>query len=472
MWFVYVLNVLLIISVVFVERKKPGEALLWAVVLLALPIVGIFLYGIFGSTIWIKLTYHTRSGKISAVYREHLVAQLQQMKHHELALLEHMDSTQRANILFHMNYSDSLLTEHNEVEILTSGKEKYARLFSDLRQAKESIHMVYYGLHNDEVGQELLRILTQKAQEGVQVRVLYDGLGSLATPRGMFLPLIHAGGQAKRIKTLLTHFRNHRKIVVVDGRIAYAGGMNIGKKYLGKHKKKTPWRDTQIRVRGDMVSVLQYFFFYDWLYANPEKRPGVREEDFPMMFAPHDVTQTLPSQVVGSGVETDRQLIKLTYLRLISSASKRIVIQSPYFIPDESMLYTLQLAAASGVEVVFMLPGRQSSFFLEPATNYFISRLLPCGVRVFYYDGYVHAKTLTIDDNITCIGSVNMDIRSLEIDDEICCIFYDEAFNAQHRAVLEEDFSHCRELDYAAFERRNGWERIKERIFLLFSPLM
>lgn len=177
-------------------------------------------------------------------------------------------------------------------------------------------------------------------------------------------------------------------------------------------------------------------------------------------------------QVVSGGVDTYRANMKLSVVRLITAARERIVLQSPYFVPSDSVLEALQIAAASGVDIRLMLPAQRSSFFLEPATKYYIEQLLPYGIRVFLYDGYVHAKTMAIDGDITCIGSVNMDIRSLEIDDEVQVIVYDEGFAARHAAVLAEDFARCREMDYAAFAGRGLWQRMKERLFQLFSPLM
>lgn len=466
------LDILIIISVVFIERKKPGEALLWAVIIAALPAFGVVLYVAFASTIWIKITSAVRNEKLNKQQTQALLEQIEMMKNRRLPLLEGMNEKQQQNIRFNLRCSRSLLTQHNEVQIITSGKEKFKKMFEDMNNAEESIHVVYYGLHNDKVGEAFVDLLTKKAKEGVKVRVLYDGMGSVSTPKKFFKELQEAGGRALAIKSMLTHFRNHRKIVVIDGKVAYTGGMNVGKKYVGELKNKSPWRDTQIRVRGDGAAILQSCFLYDWFYANPRKKHGINETELLEMFPGHEIDNVLPCQFVASGIESENEIIKLSYLRLISSAKRRIVIQTPYFIPDESVMNALMVAVVSGVEIILMVPGKKSNFFLEPVTTYNIAKLLPYGVKVFKYNGYIHAKTMTIDDDITCIGSVNMDVRSLEIDDEIFGIFYDDEFNKTHSSVLNEDFKNCTELDYEAVKNRNIFKKFFERIWLLFSPLM
>lgn len=276
----------------------------------------------------------------------------------------------------------------------------------------------------------------------------------------------------KRIKPFLTHFRYHRKIVVIDGVVGYVGGMNIGSKYVGDSPQKTPWRDTQVRIKGDAVPLLQYYFLCDWLYANGSKNPidALEEQSFLSPTIEH--IHELPCQVIGSGVDTDKQVMKLSYLRMVSLARERIVIQTPYFIPSSSLLESLKVALSSGVEVVLMLPGRKSSFFLDPATRSYVAELVPLGLKVFNYDGYLHAKTLRVDRTITSIGSVNIDIRSLEVDDEICAVFYGEEAAQRYDEILAEDIKRSEELDYEAFLKRGLAKKFAERFFLLFSPFM
>ncbi|MDL2217180.1 cardiolipin synthase [Christensenellaceae bacterium OttesenSCG-928-M15] len=460
-----VIHIIAMISVVFIEHKKPMEALLWVVVISLLPVVGLALYACLGSTFRIKVHHFARGKKLDTTLLETLP--IEPADPVAFALL---DVAQAEMATFNESYNDSILSLHNSAEIITSGREKYARLFSDIKNAKQSVNLVYYGLHYDRIGKELVAILTEKAKEGVRVRVLFDGMGSLFTPRRMFLQFVAAGGYVKKIRPSFTHFRNHRKIVVIDGLVGYTGGMNIGIKYVGALKNKSPWRDTQIRMEGDAVHFLQYYFYYDWFCAN--SKPNISTAEIEQAFPAHGVTDELPCQVVGGGVDTDAEMIKLAYIRLVNSAKKRIVLQTPYFIPDDSLLNALKIALASGVEVILMLPGRKSSFFLEPVSNYYIDALLPYGLRVYKYDGYIHAKTVTVDDCATCIGTANVDVRSLELDDEICVLFYDRVFTKEHIKVIEEDLRNSAPLDTAKFLKRSLLKKAKERFFKLFAPLM
>lgn len=468
----FFINLCLIISVVFLERKKQGEALLWVTILSFLPIYGILLYFIFGSTVGIKLAYKIRDRRLNERYRQMAVKQLTHLREERLSAAVSEENEWNDLAFFNLNYSHSVLTTKNRVKILTTGMANYKNMFSDIQNAKESIHILYYSIHNDEIGHFLIELLTKKAREGLQIKVLYDGFGSFMTPSGMFHPLVRAGGSVKRIKPTMTHYRNHRKIVVIDGLIGYTGGMNIGRKYINLDKKKKPWRDTQIRLEGDAVYALQYFFMYDWFYASAPSKARLTKEQLAKLLPLHQIRDFLPCQIVGSGADTDEEYIKMCYLKMIMSAKKKILLQSPYFIPDDTILEAFKVAAASGTEIIIMLPKEKASFFLNPVTNYYISQLLDYGIKVYLYHGYIHAKTLSIDGYATCIGTVNMDNRSLKIDDEICAVFYDRAFTARHQRIFDEDLRHCEEMNYEAFRQRSRWERIKERFFLLFAPLM
>ena len=471
-WILGFINFLLIIFIVFFERKRPGEALLWVVILTMVPVFGIIFYLVFGSTSSIKITYLIRSKKLNDEYRKIIYDQLNTLKNSSSDVGTVLNDRIKDLVLFNLNYSEGMFTAINDVQIITSGKDKYEKLFYDLEHAKNSIHIVYYGIYNDSVGKKLVEILTRKASQGVGVRLLYDGVGSLRTPNRMFKPLVKAGGKVKKLKPFITHFRNHRKIVVIDGAIAYTGGMNIGEKYMGLHKKKTPWRDTQIRIKGDAVFSLQYWFLYDWFYANSMQKAGLTEKDLQSLFAPHNIKRKLACQIVGSGVDTDKEYIKMSFLKMITSAKDRILLQTPYFIPDDAILDALKIAAASGVKVEIMIPGVNPGFFLQHTGNYYIDQLLEYGVKVYNYNGYIHAKTLTIDGIATCIGSVNMAIRSLQIDDEICAFFYDEQFVGEYERIYENDKKNSHEMDYEQFKNRSMWQRGLERFYRIFAPLM
>ena len=304
------------------------------------------------------------------------------------------------------------------------------------------------------------------------VVVLIDFIANLSDGPKMFKELRRAGGRLIRIKPFLTHFRSHRKLVCIDHSIGYIGGMNIGKKYVNMSKKKNPWRDTQIRLTGNAIGVLDEYFLKDYI-ASVQRRHWDEAMDYldTLPLANNTMNNNLCQFVVG-GVDTNKESIKMTYLSMIRSARNKIRIQTPYFVPDPSILDALKTAVASGVEVELMLAGVKSSFFLDPLTTYYIGELLEYGAKIYKYNGYVHAKTMIIDDELCTIGSVNMDQRSFTIDDEICGIFFDNSLVEDYSKIYQEDKANSIEYSYEEYLKRGNKEKLLEAIFLPFASIM
>lgn len=462
----FIVYILLILMVIFVERKRPTEALLWVVIMIFLPYFGTVLYLIFGSTAAIKLTAILRRKKLKD--QPYNVELLPSFSLDESRLSE----SDIQVIQFNTVYNASELTSYEKADFYTDGKSHYTQLFQDLENAKQCIFIEFYTIHHDMVGEKLAEVLTRKAKEGVEVWVMCDFIANLSTPKKMFHSLVNAGGKVVRVKPYFTHYRSHRKIVSIDQKIAYIGGMNIGKQYANMDKVKTPWRDTQIRLEGACASVLNTYFLKDWLCS-------IKRCDWDhtiayikqMEIKQYEITPSL-CQFIAGGVDTDKEAVKMCYLSMIRSAKKRIRIQSPYFIPDASVLDALKTAAASGVEIELMIPGIKASFFLDPVTNYYSGQLLEYGTKVYKYKGYIHAKTMIIDDELCCIGSVNMDMRSLMVDDEVCGVFYENQLVKTYNDIYRKDIADCIPYTWEEFAKRGRKERIMESIFLPFAPLM
>ena len=456
----------LILMVIFVERKHPTEALLWVVIMICLPYFGTFLYLIFGSTVAIKLTAMLRKRKLQAQpYDIHLLPVVS------------MDESQLSEsdlqvVQFNRVYNASALTCYETAAFYTDGESHYTQLFRDIDEAKNCIFIEFYTIHHDMVGEKLVEHLTKKAKEGVEVWVMCDFIANLSTPQKMFQPLLDAGGKVVRVKPYFTHYRSHRKIVSIDQRIAYIGGMNIGKQYANLDRVKHPWRDTQIRLVGACTSVLNTYFLTDWLCSIQRKDWQHTISYMETMQAEQYERTSDLCQFIAGGVDTDKEAVKMCYLSMIRSAKRRIRIQSPYFIPDASILDALKTAAASGVEIELMIPGIKASFFLDPVTNYYSGQLLEYGTKVYKYQGYIHAKTMIVDDELCCIGSVNMDMRSLMVDDEVCGVFYENQLVQQYTNIYDEDIAHCIPYTWELFQSRSKKERFMESIFLPFAPLM
>lgn len=466
---IFTLNLLLFISVVFLEYKDPTETMMWLAITAALPIVGYLLYVAFGNTLKLRRIHNKNNRKLRKQYLDDLEEQakdLLQLKHYI-----NIDPDLASIIEFNYKYNHSALTLYNDVEIFTNGKQKYPRLFEDIKNAKNFINVEYYTIHNDSVGKEFARILTEKAKEGVEVNVLYDGFGNMTPKRKLFKELMKCGGKVEKSRQYMTRYRNHRKIVVIDGKIGYMGGMNIGTQYQNEHKKKTPWRDTHIRIVGELVDILNYHFLNDWVSYLPVKESKLLFENLDKYFAETDCTHLLPAQIVVGGAYEQSNRIKSIYLKMMHTAQHRLWIQSPYCVPDESLFETVKILIASGVDVRFMLPKVSASFFLSAAGNYYIEQLLKAGATVYQYHGYIHAKTIIVDHNLTGIGSVNFDIGSMELNDEIIALFYGNEFTPRYEKIFLEDIKSCTKLDYETFKNRPIIKKLWEKFMWLFTPL-
>ena len=455
----------LILGVIFLERKSPTEAVLWVLVLVCLPYVGVLLYLVFGSTMSIKITAWLRKKRLRQCHPGFAT---------DSAELPGNLSEEDAQVIrFNRAYNCSELTCYDDYRIYTDGESHYRQLFADIRQARECIYVEFYTIQHDVMGEEFVRILSEKAREGVRVMVLCDFIANVSTPSSMFRPLREAGGRVIRVKPFLTHYRSHRKIVVIDHEVSYIGGMNIGKQYANLGKKKNPWRDTQIRMVGSGCSaVLDRYFLTDWLCAIRRRDwdETVRYVDS-IPCAGHRQNENLCQFIVG-GVDTNKESVKMCYLSMIRSAKRSIRIQTPYFIPDASILDALKTAAAAGVRIELMIPGIKASFFLDPVTTYYSGQLLEFGAKIYKYRGYIHAKTMVIDDELCCIGSVNMDMRSLMVDDEICGVFYADSLVEQYNRIYDRDIESCDSYALEQYLTRSSLERFQEGFFLLFAPLM
>ena len=463
LFFIYIF---MLIAVIFLERKSPTEALLWVFVLLCLPYFGAILYLIFGSTMSIKITAFARKRRLKKQRPNLCPPQTNIVDPSNLSPVGSRVAR------FNCNYNQSRLTSYNRADLYTNGKEHYRQLFADIRSAKQCIYIEFYTIHHDEIGEALVSVLAEKASAGIEVLVLCDFIANLSTPQKMFQPLLDAGGKLVRVKPYFTHYRSHRKIVAIDHQIGYIGGMNIGRQYANMAKVKNPWRDTQIRLDGECVNVLDEYFLTDWLCAvrqiHWEQAVSYVSSITAKTF---EATDKLCQFVVG-GADTNKESVKMCYLSMISSAKKSIRIQTPYFIPDASILDALKAAAASGVEIELMIPGIKASFFLDPVTTYYCGQLLEYGAKVYKYRGYVHAKTMVVDDEICCIGSVNMDMRSLMVDDEVCGVFYSSPLVKQYIDIFKADIQNCDAYSWQRFLDRGRKEKALESFFVLFAPLM
>jgi len=470
-----ILDIICIIAVIFFERKNPASTIAWVLVLIFVPLLGVAAYVAFGSGFPArkKRKYDLKAARDS-IYDDELIKYLNISGTNSASC----DPVNKRVIEYLKTEGDGIYTDHNQVRVFLDGRSKFTSLLNDINNAREHIHLFYYIFKNDEIGKEVLAALEEKAKHGVRVRVMYDGLGSIMGLSQMFKPLKNAGGKIMAFSPLLfnlsprirVNYRNHRKIVVIDGQIGYVGGMNIGDEYLGRDKKLYPWRDTHLRLTGPSVWFLQERFFMDWLYALEEDpEPRNLEKYFPVPIAEGDIGV----QIVSSGPDkADKTPIKSGFLQMIYDAADNVFIQTPYFIPDDSVIDALRIAARSGVDVRLMIPRKTDSILVQQANMAYAQLIIGCGVKVFFYEGFLHAKTITCDSKVTSIGTANMDMRSFALNFEVNAFIYNHEFASAHAAYFEEDLKNCEEIDEHWFDGRPPLARAARKIARLFAPLM
>ncbi|WP_274310367.1 cardiolipin synthase [Solibacillus daqui] len=471
----YVLNIIFALIVIFISRKSPSSTWAWLFVFFFLPIVGFFLYLLFGRNLRKKHFVRWR-----AIHQHELLdTYKEQQQHIHNGTYDYPNAISKKYaplIQMNVDYNHAMLSAHNDVKLFTNGNEKFDAVVEDIMQAKESIHIQYYIYKMDDVGKRIFNALVQKAKEGVEVKLIYDDLGSRKLRPRHLQQLIDAGGQAVaffssvfKILNPRVNFRNHRKLVIIDGKIGYIGGFNVGNEYVGLDEKFGYWRDTHLRIEGHSVYSMQAHFLFDWHQARNEEFKSGDEKYFPSF----EIAKTIPVQIVSSGPDTDYESIKNSYIRMILSAKRYVYIQSPYFVPDEAFLHAIQIAASSGVDVRVMTPENTDHPFIYGANSAYNGDLLEHGGRVFRYTkGFLHAKMLVIDDEVATIGTTNIDVRSFSLNFEINALIYDSDIAMQCRQLFEQDQQDCFEMTNERFAQRTTWTKVREAISRLISPIL
>ncbi|TLG76629.1 cardiolipin synthase [Culicoidibacter larvae] len=475
-WVLVIINAVGLISVVFMERKNPETAIAWILAIIFLPIIGLVLYAMFGTTFFMRDRRKLNTTRIEDRFNEQAMNQkvksfFEGDSHQELP-----ESEYKNIMLLNRNHGDAVLSEDNHIQVYTDANVKYADLFADLRNAKTTIHITYFIIQDDHYGNEFINILTEKAAAGLEVRLMYDVNASNHTPKKFFKPYLEAGGKLCRFlpsplgNFLRINYRMHRKIVVIDGQIGYMGGMNIGDEYASMKPSITPWRDTHLRLTGSAVYALQSRFFVDWYNITGEDLS--RLHNMGNYFARVNEPGNLPVQIVTSGPDIEDMLIYDAMIAMINNARHTIKIQTPYFIPDDAFLQAIKLAAKSGVDIQIMIPGIPDKKAVYQTTLTYIEDVFNWGVSVYRHKGFIHAKTIVIDDEICTIGSCNIDNRSFALDFEINAFVYDTAFAQNYSRIFEADKKDCEVLNKEFFDKRGLVIRGVAAITRLFSPLM
>jgi cardiolipin synthase len=475
---VYIIYLYLVVVVVFIimENRDTSSTLAWILVFLLFPIIGFFVYIFFGRN-W-KVTSSKKKDRIRQIHKktDSVIKKIQQKQERYITSVKEYNIERVLRVS--QRNSDTLITTHNEVRIIQSGKEKFDLLEKDIKEATKFIHMEYFIWRDDKLTQRIADLLIQKTKEGVEVRIIYDPVGSFFTSifhRGYLNNMKKNGVQIVAFFNALSPLRIttvnyllHRKIIVIDGKIGYTGGMNMGQEYVDGGKFGY-WRDTHLRLRGDAVAFLHSSFAVNWEEVKSESL--FNEKYFPIDEIKCNKRTTV--QVIPSEPDSYWQPIKQSIFAIIMTAKEQIYIQSPYFIPDQTLLEALKNAALSGVKVKIMMTGIPDKYIPFWAAFTYFEELLRAGVKIYHYSkGFLHSKTISVDGSICSIGTTNMDIRSLHLSYENNVIIYDENITQQMQIDYEKDLKDCREFTLEDYEKIPLFVKFRNSVVRLLSPLL
>jgi len=469
MW-LFIINAVLSVVIIIVERKRPEKTIAWLLVFVLLPPIGLILYVFLGRN-WKK---HKLTEDISPYVRDLINRVINKIENPEyIPLIE---------LLAKNSYSP--LFVDNDITLFKDGTEKFKCLKDELNKAKHHIHLEYYIVKSDEIGTEIKNLLIKKASQGVKVKFIIDRVGSIKMKRSAIKELRDAGVEVIQYSYFLApllraintqiNYRNHRKVVVIDGRVGFVGGINIGDEYLGKGKLGY-WRDTHIMVKGDFVLGLQASFLDD--YFTIKRTDGeyfINKNEAKYYFPEPLKSNKQMMQLVRSGPDSEFPAIMQGILKMVTMAKKNIYITTPYFVPTESIMEALKIAALGGIDVKIIFPGKYDHILVYYASRTYLAELIKCGAKIYFYsnDSFIHSKVMTIDGKIATVGTANMDIRSYELNYEINAVIYDNNKTSELDKQFLEDLKRSKEIFVEDFEAAPRLNKVLEATARVFSSLL
>lgn len=474
---IVLLNAALTYYIVFnEERREVASTWAWLFLFLLFPGIGIILFIFVGRKLSTVPLFDKKIEEETGLLQV-VEAQKKLIKSENLSIPKTLHQGKPYELIrLLLESNQAPLTADNTVLILDDGKDKFDRLLSDIKEAKHHIHLIYFIFRMDDIGIKVLKALEERAAEGVKIRLLYEPSGARAMKKGFFNRLQELGGVAEPFfgaglipVNFRTNFRMHRKIAVIDGKIGYTGGFNIGNDYLGLYEKMGYWRDTHLRLEGEAVRILQNRFFMDWNAAVTDHTLVYSESYYPPCLKKGESFV----QIVSSGPDDESESIKKGFIKMISMAKKSIYIQTPYFIPDEGVMETIKIAIMAGTEVKVMIPNKPDHPLIYRATLSFISELIHLGAEVFVYDkGFLHSKAVVIDGELLSIGTANFDIRSFRLNFEVTAFIYDQQQAQRQIQLFEKDCEESHPLTKDMIESISKKEKMRRQVSRLFSPIL
>ena len=478
--YIYILYNLVVFIVcinILINTETPSKALSYLLLVISFPVFGIILYFSVGLNYRKRELYHK---KLEIDNQEFPKLEQRAAILSYNTLLRNKEKIGDYFQLASFSRNKSFTSDNNNATLLINGEEKFPDLIESIRKAKHHIHIQYYIYENDEIGNQLAQELIKKAQEGVEVRFIYDDFGSRKIRKNIVKQLREAGVEAYpfyKINLILLanrmNYRNHRKIVVIDGIVGYVGGINVADNYVNKSKDKEMlfWRDTHLKIVGISVINLQFIFLTDWNFCANQKLP-FSNDYFPMENKSNDYGNDL-IQIVSSGPDSKYPKIKFTLIQAILTAKHEVCITSPYFIPDKSFFDAIIIASLSGVSIKLLVPSKSDSFVVNTTTQSYFQEILDAGVEIYTYNkGFVHAKTMVCDRKVAIVGTANLDNRSFDLNFEINAIVYDEHIATELQKAFDKDLNSASKVITEEWSNRPWYMKLLERILYLFSSLM
>ncbi len=468
----YILVIIAVTAILF-KSINPTKTLTYIIVLLVFPFFGLIVYYFFGQEYRKDKIFNRKdvlnNNLIKSIYQD-LKLDPNTLSNYEAKIDE--DQIRLIHLL--QKNDKSPLTKFNDVEIIIDGENKFEKLFKDIEAAKHHIHIEYYILKDDKIGTKFLNLLCKKAEEGVKIRLSFDDVGSKISSK-MKRQLTQANVEFYAFMPVLfpkftgkMNYRNHRKIVIIDGEIGYVGGINVSDTYVNYPENKAYWRDTHLKIIGESVFTLQTQFLTNWNFVS-ETKLALNRSFFPQ----NKVKSITPMQIAASGPDTDWANIMEAIFFAIVTAEKYVYITTPYFIPNDQIITAMQVASKSGVDVRLLIPDKSDSWTAKHATNSYLEQLFKANIKIYRYQkGFIHAKTMVVDDVFTTIGTCNMDYRSFNINFEINALIYNKDKAKEAKAIYDNDLKDAVQVDFEDWQNRSNFKKIQEAYCRLWAPLL
>lgn len=468
----YLISIIAVLFIVILQNRNPIKTVTWILVLLLLPGFGLLIYIFFGQNIRRQRVIERKMMKSKSNLLQHSRRSVSKIfdEHAEIGTVQQHRNT----VTMLAKNNNAVLTTNNSVHLLINGRATFDAILDAIRNAKSFIHMEYYIFAMDNIGKEILAALKRKCAEGVEVKLLVDDVGSWELRDADFEFIASLGITVETFMPVRFHkltskvnYRNHRKIVVVDGQIGFTGGINIADNYIDGGKDFTAWHDLHVQLCGDCVNYLETIFIADWYYCKQEELTS--EKYFPSK----GIYDKIPLQIAASGPDSDWPSIMMGMFSVIASARKYVYICTPYLAPSETVLTAIKAAAMSDIDVRILIPKRSDSWLTHMCSRSYIKELQRANVKVYFYDkGFVHAKTIVADDSVAIVGSANLDFRSFEQNFEASAFIYDATTAIELREIFEHDFALSEFIVPSKWKKRPLTTKISESLSRLFSPVL